>query len=330
LEAKNILVIQTAFIGDAILGSAVLEKLHRFYPEAKIDYLVCKGNESLFQEHPFIHQLLIWDKQENKYAHLLKLLEFIKKQQYDAVINLQRFAATGFLTAFSGAKQKIGFDKNPFSLFFTKKIKHEIKQGVHEVDRNLKLIEHLTDTSPQKPKLYPSSLDKFTITTYTNTKYITVSPASVWFTKQFPKHKWVKFINQIPQDYSVYLLGSKDDSTLCEQIIAESTNKNIISFAGKLSLLQSAALMEKAIMNYVNDSAPMHLASAMNANTCTVYCSTVPGFGFGPLADKSVIIETKEKLDCRPCGLHGRKKCPKQHFNCAETIDVKEMLALLT
>ena len=327
---KNILVIQTAFIGDAILGTAVLEKLHRFYPEAKIDYLVRKGNESLFQEHPFLHQLLIWDKQENKYAHLLKLLEFIKQQQYDAVINLQRFASTGFLTAFSGAKQKIGFDKNPLSFLFTKKIKHEIKKGIHEVDRNMKLIEHLTDTSKQMPKLYPSALDKFTITTYTNTKYITVSPASVWFTKQFPVHKWIDFINAIPSDYSVYLLGSKADKKVCEEIISLSENKNIISFAGKLSLLQSAALMEKAIMNYVNDSAPMHLASAMNANTCAVYCSTVPDFGFGPLAGKSVIVQTNENLKCRPCGLHGKKACPKKHFRCAETIDVKEMVALLS
>jgi heptosyltransferase-2 len=327
---KNILVIQTAFIGDAILGTAVLEKLHRFYPGAKIDYLVRKGNESLFQAHPFIHQLLIWDKQEKKYAHLLKLLEFIKQQQYDAVINLQRFAATGFLTAFSGAKQKIGFDKNPFSLFFTKKVKHEIKAGIHEVNRNLKLIENLTDNSFQKPKLYPSALDKFTITSFTNTKYITVSPASVWFTKQLPEHKWIDFINIVPPDYNVYLLGSKDDAGLCENIISKSTNKNIISFAGKLSLLQSAALMQKAIMNYVNDSAPMHLASAMNANTCAIYCSTVPDFGFGPLADKSVIIQTKEELKCRPCGLHGRENCPQKHFKCAETIDVIEMVALLS
>ena len=71
-------------------------------------------------------------------------------------------------------------------------------------------------------------------------------------------------------------------------------------------------------MTFSNDSAPMHFASAMNAPVTAIYCSTVPEFGFGPLSDNSTIIETGEKLECRPCGLHGRKKCPKQHFKCSE------------
>ena len=82
-------------------------------------------------------------------------------------------------------------------------------------------------------------------------------------------------------------------------------------------------------MNYVNDSAPMHLASAVNAPVCVIYCSTVPHFGFGPLSDISNIVEVKENLDCRPCGLHGHRACPKGHFKCAQQIDVQQLLANL-
>ncbi len=326
---KNILVIQTAFIGDAILGTAVLEKLHQAYPQAQIDYLIRKGNEPLFENHPFIGNLLIWHKQQKKYGNLLKLLEYIKQQHYTLVVNLQRFAATGFLTAFSGAPQRVGFDKNPFSMFFTKKIPHRFAQGIHEVDRNMQLITHLTDTVAARPKLYPTALDTFTVSPYTNSKYITISPASVWFTKQFPVQRWIDFVNRVPKDYNIYLLGSAADAALCQEIIRRANHQNIISFAGKFSLLQSAALMQKAIMNYVNDSAPMHLASAMNANTCAVYCSTIPDFGFGPLADSSVIIQTTENLTCRPCGVHGKQQCPQKHFKCAQTIDINKMLELL-
>jgi ADP-heptose:LPS heptosyltransferase len=90
-------------------------------------------------------------------------------------------------------------------------------------------------------------------------------------------------------------------------------------------LLQSAALMKDAVMNYVNDSAPMHLASAMNAKTTAIYCSTVPEFGFGPLAADARVVEVTEKLDCRPCGLHGFKECPKGHFKCGRDIDVAKL-----
>jgi len=81
-------------------------------------------------------------------------------------------------------------------------------------------------------------------------------------------------------------------------------------------------------MNYVNDSAPMHLASAVNAPVTAVFCSTVPAFGFGPLSDKSFIAEKKEKLYCRPCTLHGKKSCPEQHFKCAEDIQVENVFTI--
>ncbi len=81
-------------------------------------------------------------------------------------------------------------------------------------------------------------------------------------------------------------------------------------------------------MNYVNDSAPLHLCSAMNAPTTAIFCSTVPEFGFGPLADVSRVVQTPEQLDCKPCNLHGRKACPLGHFRCAWGIGVDELSAL--
>ncbi len=108
------------------LATALIEKLHQHFPDAEIDFLVRKGNESLLSNHPFLHETLIWDKKKNKLKNLFRLLGKIRKRKYDKVINVQRFAATGFITAFSGAKEKIGFDKNPWSFLFSKKIKHII------------------------------------------------------------------------------------------------------------------------------------------------------------------------------------------------------------
>src|SRR6188508_3212933 len=104
VKLNKILVIQTAFIGDAILATALLESIHHSLPEASIDILVRKGNESLFQQHPFLNQVLIWDKKQSKYKNLFVLLSTIRASKYDLVINLQRFGATGLLTAFSGGK----------------------------------------------------------------------------------------------------------------------------------------------------------------------------------------------------------------------------------
>lgn len=327
---KKILVIQTAFTGDVVLATAILEKLHCFFPGAQLDFLVRKGNEGLLKDHPFIHETIVWNKKENKKKNLFNIFKNIRKEKYDAVINLQRFASTGLLTAFSRAKQKIGFDKNPFSFLFTQKIKHDLSSNKHEVERNNELIEHLTDGSFTKPRLYPSLKNFDEISKFTLQPYVCMMPASVWFTKQYPFEKWIDLIENFPAEYTIYLLGGKDDLPLCEKIKSEVTSKAVEVLAGQLNFLSSAALMKGAAMNYTNDSAPLHFASAVDAPVTSIFCSTVPAFGFYPLASKSFIVETKEILACRPCSLHGLKACPLGHFKCAYTIETNQLLSTLT
>jgi lipopolysaccharide heptosyltransferase II len=329
VKIMKFLVIQTAFIGDVVLATGIVEKLHISFPDAQIDFLVRKGNEGLLVNHPYLHEVLIWDKKSGKLKNLWKLSGQIRKRKYDKVINVQRFAATGLLTAFSGARETIGFDKNPFSFLFTTKIKHvisDIHHAIHEIDRNNELIRAFTGDRVMKPRLYPSASDETAVQSLKKQPYITVSPASVWFTKQYPKDKWISFINQVPANYTIYLLGAPGDASLAEEIRGAARAGAVINLCGKLSFLQSAALMKEAAMNYVNDSAPMHFASAVNAPVTAVYCSTLPSFGFGPLSDKSFIAEIQQPLSCRPCGLHGRPACPLGHFKCAYEIKDEQLL----
>ena len=326
LRRMRFLIIQTAFLGDVVLATPVIEKLREYYPEDEIDFLVRKGNESLLKGHPLINEVLIWDKREHKLRNLWKMMREVRRRRYDYVINLQRFASSGFITVLSRA-YTIGFDKNPLSRFFTEKKPHVIGTDphhyVHEVQRNLELVRALTNEKMVRPKLYPEKADYEKVKPFATGRYLTMSPASVWFTKQLAREKWVELIREIGAGYTVYLLGAPGDASLCELILQEAGNPRARSLCGQLSLLQSAALMQGAVMNYVNDSAPMHLCSAMNAPVTAVYCSTVPYFGFGPLSDVSRVVETPEPLSCRPCGLHGYRECPQVHFKCAHTIPVE-------
>nr|MBA2250545.1 glycosyltransferase family 9 protein [Chitinophagaceae bacterium] len=86
----KILIIQTAFIGDVVLATAMIEKLHQYFPGAQIDFLVRKGNEGLLQDHPYLNEVLVWDKKQKKTFHLFQLLRVIRAKKYDKVINLQR------------------------------------------------------------------------------------------------------------------------------------------------------------------------------------------------------------------------------------------------
>ncbi len=352
---KQFLVIQTAFLGDAVLVTSILEKLHAFYPDAQIDLVVRRGNEGLFgtgtagaartgsvdpqgrhtsaitnHTHPFLRHLFVWDKRQGKTNSLFRLIGELRKTDYDHIINAQRFFSTGLMTVLARGKEKIGYDKNPLSFLFSRTVKHTIGDGRHEVDRLNDLIAHLTDGSRPTPRLYPTPQARANAEhlVFQHTEgqghFVTIAPASVWFTKQWPEGKWVELINSLSTDLHVFLIGAPSDHALCTRI-ARAAGRGIV-LAEELSLLDSAALMEGATMNYVNDSAPLHIASAMNAPVTAVFCSTVPAFGFGPLRENGRVVETTEKLDCRPCGLHGHKACPLGHFKCAEGIMIDQVI----
>lgn len=329
---KNILVIQTASIGDVILVTSLLEKLHQFYPAISIDLLIKNGNQSLFTAHPFLKKLYVWDKSNEKYKNLLRIIFQIREEKYDYVVNVQRFASSGLITAFSGAKKTVGFSKNPFSIFFSKRYPHVIKNlpgSPNELHRNHQLITPITDSNYALTRLYPSTHDDAVTSQFKTKKYICIAPTSLWFTKQFPENRWVELIKAIPADYQIYLLGAKNDEQICKRIIGSVNQSNVMSLCGKLSLLESTSLLRDAQMNYVNDSAPLHLACAVKAPVVAVFCSTVPEFGFSPLTENSAVVQTEENLTCRPCGLHGHNECPEKHFNCANTISIDKLLNFL-
>jgi ADP-heptose:LPS heptosyltransferase len=328
---SKFLLIQTAFIGDVVLATALAEKLSNHFPGAKIDFLLRKGNEGLLKDHPFINNVIVWDKQKSKNWNLLKIALKVRQQKYTHVINMHRFGASGFITAVSGAKNKLGFDKNPFSFAYTRKVPHEISRPytehpVHEVDRNQQLIAPFTDATASLPRLYPLQSDRESIAFLQNDPYICIAPSSVWFTKQFPAQKWVELINALPHSYRIYLLGGPSDAEMANALLGYVIHPSVIGLCGKLSFLESAALMQGAAMNYVNDSGPLHFASAVDAPVTAVFCSTVPAFGFGPLGKNSGVVEITERLYCRPCGLHGYKACPEGHFRCALDIKTEQLL----
>lgn len=315
---EKLLIIQTAFIGDAILATACVESLHKQSPDARIDVVVRKGNESFFEDHPKVNQVFVWDKQNKKKRGLFRLGLQIRKTRYDHVFNLQRFASTGILTTLIRSKKKWGFDKNPFAFLFSGTVRHEIGNGKHEVERNTEVLAlAFPDIDVLNPKLYPNQEHYSSIKPHLSKEpFVTMSPASVWETKKWPKAQFIKLINKTSPEFQIFLLGGPGDKEYCEEIKREADHPNVDVLAGRLSLLASTALMEYAKMNYVNDSAPLHLASAMNAPVCAFFCSTDPKFGFTPLSEVKHIIVPAEAPPCHPCGLHGFKACPETHFKC--------------
>ena len=341
-SSKTILIIQTAFIGDTILASQFARSVKDQFPDSKIHFFLRKGNESVIQGLSSIDRVWVWDKQGGKVRNLFRLIQELRTIRFDFVFNLHRHFNSGLITALMKASQKIGFRQNPLSMFYSQKINHLIphvpveneKVVWHEVQRNLQLLvaaapkfEISSRAKDYRPELPVTQKNRDKVSSYTNGSYFVIAPASVWFTKAWSESKFRELTQELSCMGQVYFIGAQADSELCERIrenIEHTTN-----LCGKLNLLDSAALMENARRVFVNDSAPLHLASCVNAKTTAIFCSTVPAFGYTPLAEDSVVVDTGDKLNCRPCGLHGHKDCPLKHFKCSLDIDVKKVLGTI-
>ncbi|MDX2189679.1 MAG: glycosyltransferase family 9 protein [Bacteroidota bacterium] len=327
IPPNKILIIQTAFLGDLVLSTSLIEELHAAFPQSEIDVLVKKGMEEVLLFNPKIHEIITWNKQENKNSGFFKIIGLVRRSKYDLIINCHRFLSSGLICAFSSAKYITGFSNNPFSFLFNKKVPHRFT-GSHETERNHQLIGDLTGLKVYKPKIYPEAIETSFIPE--GQRYITIAPGSIWFTKKFHSQKWIEFIDSVPENIQIVLLAGKADKPLCDLIKKNTKSPSrICNLAGRLTMLQSAFIMQNAVLNYVNDSGPLHMCSAINAPVCVIYCSTTFSYGFGPLTDFSRIIEYDEPLPCKPCGVHGHQACPKGHFICSFGIKTSRLLDAL-
>ncbi len=213
----------------------------------------------------------------------------------------------------SGIKIRVGYKKQKL---LTNKI--SFPSGMHSKDKALQLLQDFSN-EPLKgdSEVFPSAADfskakKLTENNRTNKK-IAIAPASVWATKKWPHSYFIELLKK-GESFSFYLIGGKEDKTLCDSIIKQSGHQNITNCAGELSILESCALIKEMDLLVCNDSAPLHMANAVNTPVFALFGPTVKDFGCYPYREADKILEIE--LDCRPCSKHGSNKCPKGHHKC--------------
>ena len=327
---NKILVIQTAFIGDAILTLPLLQALKQNYQNSSIDVLVAPRTAELFAHHPAISKIVKYDKRgsDKGIKGLRRMCTELRAQNYDLVIVPHRSLRSAFLTWLLHPSLSIGFDTSAGRWLF-KKIVH-YNSSLHEIERNLSLLSplKLPAAAAGLPRLYPSNQDvqnldsmvrHVGLNSYKN--IVALAPGTIWYTKRWPAEKFAAVCQRIAsENIAIVLLGGKEDEVLCSHVMEIAQRKNVFSVAGKLTLLQSAELIRRCKVLISNDSAPMHIAVAVRTPVVAIFGATIPGFGFAPRGPRDTVIETNG-LKCRPCSIHGGKKCPIKTFECMLAID---------
>ncbi len=329
---ERILVIQTAFIGDAVLTLPMIQKLKEKYPQGKIDVLSIPAAGEIFSASPFIQNVILIDKKgkHKSFFSLLKFIKEIKRNNYNIVYSPHRSFRSSFIVMKLGVKETYGFNNSSFKHVY--KYLVDYKSSRHEVQRNLDLINYkyneddwritpvVNITSLQKEKI-----NRFIATNNINKKIAAAAPGSVWNTKKYPSEYFEKIIKYfLDNNFYILLIGSEKEKQLCEEI-KNNFSAGVFNTAGMFSITESIELLKRTEILISNDSAPAHLGICADIPVITIYCSTVPEFGFFPFNKKSSYVSL-QGLFCKPCGIHGFDECPVKNFACGKNLKPETVL----
>ena len=291
--------------------------------DVEIHYLTKKTFAGLLINNPYISKVHCLE------TNLNDTIDILQKENFDCIIDLHKNIRT-FRVKMKLKVPSFTFNKLNIEKWLLVKLKINVLPKVHIVDRYFKAVKSLGVVNDNKGLDYfidekdkvnslPEAFQKGYIAIVTGGKHVT---------KQIPENILIKICNNI--NTPIILLGGKEDFDKTELVRTKSTNKDIMNACGSYNINQSASIIEQAAKVITGDTGLMHIAAAFKKEIISLWGNTVPEFGMYPYLpkgeeNKSTIMEVKG-LSCRPCSKLGYDKCPIQHFNCMNLINIDTII----
>jgi heptosyltransferase-2 len=325
--AGSVLIVQTAFPGDTILAAGLVRTIREEWPDLPVGIVVRPDTEPIARMMDPTLEVIVYDKRsrDRGRAGLEALAVRLRGGPWSAALVPHRSLRSAWLVRRAGLRPAVGFDLGAGAGLLTHRVPY--RRGVHEVERNHDLLAALArrwgrDVPPrQPPLLVPGSGGlreaEAVLVEWGDPEapppFVALAPGSVWPTKRWPVGYWAVLALELTRrDLRVVWIGGEEDALLCGAL-AEAAPGSVTA-AGSLGWPGTAALLNQAHLLVANDSAPVHLAAAVGCPTLALFGPTLPGFGFAPLGRGSRSVGLA--LACRPCRLHGGRRCPEGHFRC--------------
>ncbi len=333
IEPKNLLVVRTDRIGDVILSLPLAELIKKHFPKCKVTYLLREYTECLAHNHPFIDSILLL-KEANGNPLIFENVKMLRKYNFDSSVIVYPTFQTALIPFLSRIKNIIGTGYRSYSFLFNHKIyEHRKHAEKHELEYNVNLLKtfgiteavsrdkvefHLKVSEESKKKI-ENLLNETNIEP--SKPIIIIHPGSGGSSIDLPISSFIKLVEMILEklDVNLIITGMNSEKEICNQLIM---NKSIKNFAGKLTLSELIALIDRSEVFVSNSTGPIHIAAALKKNTIGFYpkilsCSSKR---WGPYSNKAqVFVPT---IDCNNCT---REQC--ERLNCMSSIKMDEVFS---
>jgi len=334
-KIRDILLIKMRYIGDTILVTPLIDAIKAHIPHARIHLLVNKGVEDIFADYPSLYKVHAFDygQAKSSLGYVFRFLQRLIHNRFQLVIDLTRNDRSALFTILSGARYRLGYDGAVFpkNWAYTHTVAYYFGQ-VHTVDHHLFMGDLLGfHHAYENPRLRVSG-DRINIVMQrlkragmrVDEPYAIIHPGARRWYKSWPEQRFAEIGNRLSQNTNLQVLlsGGPEDANTCRRIEALMTAP-CFNMAGLLSLADLPALIQQATILIGNDSSPIHIATAVNTPTVSLFGPT-QWEAWRPRRRHDITLAAV--FPCRPCG-HARPDCPRGTAYCMSAITVENVWA---
>jgi lipopolysaccharide heptosyltransferase II len=331
---NHILIVRFSSIGDIILTTAVVRCIRKAYPSARISFLTKKEYAPLVEYNTDINEVIAFDKQAGT-GTLIRQVALLKP---DWLVDLHNNIRSNLLRTRLRFPEVSTYSKQSFRRQLLIRFGNSfIREAKPVYLKYFDAVQHRkiaydgagTSVTVPLPEVNEIRTKLASDGWLANKPLVVICPGASFKNKEWIPEKFGKVADRLIESHEAFVvfLGGKADRELCERIIG-GMNAKAPNYAGHLSLLGSASLLQMADVVLTNDSGMMHLAQSQKTAVVAIFGPTSRELGFFPFPDQSKVVE--KELSCRPCTTKGLNHCPKKHFNCMNLIGSEEVYDALS
>lgn len=323
---ERILIKGNNWLGDAVMSLPTLQSLRAMRPHAHVSLLTRSSLADLYDGHPSLDEVIPYPSDQHRLKALAQLARDLHRRNFDTALVLPRSFSSALLMFSSRIPRRIGYRGDGRTRLLTDALPREErllkKHRVHYFHHLLTAIGQ--PPPPQHPHITVSDRwQTWALETIPGNGLLigmnpgaTYGEAKQWYPDRFSavgRHLAVEF------NARILILGGPSEAELGRQV-ADKMGRSATNFAGRTSIPQLAALIQRCSLFITNDTGPMHLADALGIPIVAIFGSTDP-VTTAPFRRRHSVV--RHLLDCMPCQ---KRRCPLGHHHCMKWVRVEDVI----
>lgn len=332
-DPRRILVIKLRATGDVVLATPVIENLKRRFPRARLSFLTEEASADVLRWNPLLDELIVlplrrWASQgiRGSWREQVRFYHNLRRRRFDLAIDLFGNPRSAVLTWLTGAPDRVGFAFRVRRRAYTTVVTPPGRPQ-HEVLFHLEALEALHIPVPTDrprvdlPGTAEGKAERWLREHAPDARaVIGLNPGGGWSIKRWPPEFFGRLADALIDEYGVdvLVLRGPGEEELVARVTGAMRNRPLV--LPETTLAELGAFLRRCGLLVSNDSAPMHMAAALDVPTVGIFGPTDPR-AQGPLGDGHGVVR-KESVDCLGCN---RIKCPIGNI-CMTTLEPEELL----